>query len=304
MNNPITLIADRPDERLDIFVARKLPDLSRSRVQKLIDDGNIRLTDGHPEGHQKASFRLAEGTQVNITLPPPAPSHIAAQSIPLQIIFENQDIILIDKPAGMTVHPAPGHRDGTLVNAVLAHAPNIEGVGGIQRPGLVHRLDKDTTGLIVLAKNDKAFAHLANQFKTHEVKKTYIALVHGHPNPTEAVIDAPIGRSKRDRKRMAVVEDGREARTTYRVTQKYRGYSLIEASPITGRTHQIRVHLASVGHHVAGDATYGRPTSGLQRQFLHAARLSFHLPSTDEVTTFTSPLPPDLAGFLETLEPR
>jgi len=299
-NEPVVLTAESGGQRLDVFVARSLPGLSRARVQKLIQDGHVTVGGAAA----KAGLKLEQGQRVRVSVRPAAPSHLRAQDIPIAIAYQDGDIIVVDKPAGMTAHPAPGHRDGTLVNAVLARVPDIAGVGGVQRPGLVHRLDKDTSGLIVLAKNDTAFAHLVAQFKTHGVKKTYIALVRGHPSPAEAAIEAPIGRSSRNRQRMAVVEDGREATTTYRVTQRYKGCSLVEATPVTGRTHQIRVHLASVGHPVVGDATYGQPEPRLGRQFLHAARLGFRLPSNNDWADFTSPLPPELSRYLDSLERR
>jgi 23S rRNA pseudouridine1911/1915/1917 synthase len=200
------------------------------------------------------------------------------------------------------VHPGPGHAGKTLVNALLAHCPDLPGIGGVQRPGIVHRLDKDTSGLIVAAKDDKTHIGLAAQLKAREVKKTYLALVEGHLSPQEAIIDAPIGRDPNNRRRMMVRGvEGREAQTLYRVREEYAGYSLVEASPITGRTHQIRVHLASIGHPVVGDPVYGRPSKLVQRQFLHAWRLAFRHPVTGAELSFEAPLAEELAGALAEL---
>lgn len=302
MESPIKLTADRKGERLDIFIARKLADISRTRVQNLIENSFIKLCDTDEGRPTNSSYRLTQGERISIVIPDPSPSHIVAQNIPLQIVYEDTDILLIAKPAGMTVHPAPGHRDKTLVNAVLAHVPDLQGVGGVQRPGLVHRLDKDTSGLIVLAKNDSAFAHLTAQFKAHKVNKKYIALVSGHPSPACATIEAPIGRSRLNRKRMAVVKGGRQSTTNYRIITVFKDCSLVEAVPITGRTHQIRVHLASIGHPVIGDRTYGKPHSELNRQFLHATSLEFRLPSSNDIVVFTAPLPPELSQFVKSLQ--
>jgi len=219
----------------------------------------------------------------------------------LNVIFEDRDLIVVDKPAGLTVHPAPGHPDKTLVNAILALCPDLEGIGNAVRPGIVHRLDKDTSGLIVVAKNEKAHTCLAGQFKERRVVKSYKALVHGRLEPPEAVVDAPIGRHPVHRKRMAVVTTGRAAITRYRVVLYLPGYSLVEVSPSTGRTHQIRVHLAALGHPLAGDSTYGKRHPRLDRHFLHAHYLEFRLPSTGESMELSSVLPGDLQGFLDEL---
>ena len=256
--------------------------------------------DGRPA---KASTRLAAGQTVTLDLPPPSPAELRPWDVPLSVVFEDDDLIVIDKPAGMTVHPAPGNEDRTLANAVLAHAPDIEGIGGERRPGIVHRLDKDTSGLIVVAKNERAHSRLSEQFKSREVSKVYLALVAGHPSPPEADIDAPIGRHPHDRQRMAVVSTGRPAITRYRVVTSYSRSTLVEARPRTGRTHQIRVHLASVGHPVVGDTTYGRPVEGLSRQFLHAHRLAFVHPASGETIRFTAELPNDLRSYLDLLMP-
>src|SRR5206468_6022792 len=224
-------------------------------------------------------------------------------AIPLTIIYQDGDIIVLDKPAGLTVHPAPGHPSGTLVNALLAACPDLRGIAGTLRPGIVHRLDKDTSGLMVVAKNDRAQRALQRQLKDRDVRKTYLALVRGVPAPREGTIAAPIGRHPKNRKKMAVVADGREATTRYRVREEIAGgqYSLLEVEPVTGRTHQIRVHLAAVGHPVVGDATYGRPSAAVGRQFLHAHKLAFAMPLGGRTVEFESPLPADLREALSQL---
>jgi 23S rRNA pseudouridine1911/1915/1917 synthase len=285
-------------ERLDRFLAGRCPDLSRSRLQRLIADGHVTV-DGLPA---KPAARLRAGQHVSVTVAEPAPSELAPQPIPLTVVYEDRDVLVVDKPAGMTVHPAAGHPDQTLANAVLAHVPEISGVGSALRPGIVHRLDKDTSGLIVVAKSAEAHTRLAAQFAARRVSKLYLALVHGQVSPAEAVIEAPIGRHPRDRKRMAVLSAGRESTTRYKVLQQYRRYALLEVRPTTGRTHQVRVHLASVGHPLAGDATYGKPHTRLERHFLHAHRLGFRLPSGDRYVEFVSELPPELQDFLDSLK--
>ena len=274
----LTFRVDEAGERLDTFLAQRCPDLSRSRIQALTAEGCVTV-DGAPA---KPAARLREGQTVSLVVPPPVPSSLVPQAMDLHVVHEDSDLLVIDKPAGLVTHPAPGHPDHTLANAVLAHCPDLEGVGGEIRPGLVHRLDKDTSGLIVVAKNDTAQAGLSAQFKDRTVSKAYLAAVTGHPDPERAIIDAPIGRHPRSRTRMAVVSTGRDAVTEYDVLRHLRGYSLVEARPRTGRTHQIRVHLASVGHPVAGDAVYGHPAPGLDRHFLHAHRLAFDHPRTGQ----------------------
>ena len=240
---------------------------------------------------------------MTVTIPPPETIALAPEAIPLTIIYQDGDIIVLDKPAGLTVHPAPGHPSGTLVNALLAACPDLRGIAGTLRPGIVHRLDKDTSGLMVVAKNDRAQRSLQRQLKEREVRKTYLALVKGVPAPREGTIEAPIGRHPKNRKKMAVVADGREATTRYRVREEIAGgqYSLLEVEPVTGRTHQIRVHLAAVGHPVVGDATYGRPSAAVGRQFLHAHKLAFAMPLGGRAVEFESPLPADLREALSRL---
>ena len=299
MNERVEHLVETGGERLDVFLAGRHPDLSRSRIRKLIDDGNV-IVDGRPG---KASMRLADGQNVSIGIPPPTPAELRPWDVPLSIMYEDEALIVIDKPADMTVHPVPGNEDKTMANAVIAYAPGIEGIGGERRPGIVHRLDKDTSGLIVVAKNARAHAHLSEQFKSREVGKVYLALVTGHPSPPEADIEAPIGRHPRDRQRMAIVSTGRPSITRYKVVSAYKRASLVETRPRTGRTHQIRVHLASVGHPVVGDSTYGRAVSGLSRQFLHAHQLAFTHPGSGEPMSFTAPLPDDLETYLGGLLP-
>lgn len=295
------LVADRAGERLDVFVARSLPRLTRSRVRRLIDGGFVTV-DGALAA--KAGVKLEAGQRLQVTLPPPEPE-LAPEPIPLRIVYEDGDLLVVDKPAGLAVHPSPGHSSHTLVNAVLAHCPALSAVGGEGRPGIVHRLDKDTSGLIIVAKNDAAHLSLARQLKDRQVEKTYLALVEGRVEPGEGVIDAPIGRHPRHRKKMAVVAAGREARTRYRVLREVDGRSLVEARPETGRTHQIRVHFASIGHPIVGDPVYGRGgrEPPVRRQFLHAQRLAFRHPRTGEWLELGAPLAEDLRAALAELEP-
>jgi 23S rRNA pseudouridine1911/1915/1917 synthase len=286
--------------RLDRFVAARLADLSRTAVQRLIDDGFITLNGSIC----KASDKVGQGDAIVVRIPPPAPTELIAEDIPLAIVYEDNDVVVIDKPAGLVVHPAAGHDRGTLVNALLSHAPDLQGIGGEVRPGIVHRLDKDTSGLIVVAKNDRALQFLQGQFKARTIRKMYLALVEGSLEPRAGIIDAPIGRSKTDRKKMAVTPEGRSAQTRYRVTQTYRqpDLSLVEAHPETGRTHQIRVHFAWLKHPLVGDELYGRqkPIVPIERHFLHAAALTLTLPN-GETHTFTSKLPDDLRHVLDRL---
>ena len=295
----LELTADRGGERLDTFIARRCPELSRSHARRLIDEGLVSV-----DGRQvKPSERVTAGLSVSVTIPPPETITLVPEAIPLTIIYQDGDIIVLDKPAGLTVHPASGHPSGTLVNALLAACPDLRGIAGTLRPGIVHRLDKDTSGLMVVAKNDRAQRALQRQLKERDVRKTYLALARGVPAPREGTIEAPIGRHPKNRKKMAVVADGREATTRYRVREEIAGgkYSLLEVEPVTGRTHQIRVHLAAVGHPVVGDATYGRPSAAVGRQFLHAHKLAFAMPLGGRTVEFESPLPADLREALSRL---
>jgi len=294
----LELVADRSGERLDTFVARRCPQLSRSRARRLIDQGLVVVA----RRPTKPSQRVAAGDQVLVRIPPPEPLQLIPETIPLSIIYQDSDVLVVDKPGGLTVHPAPGHPRGTLVNALLALCPDLQGIAGTLRPGIVHRLDKDTSGLLAVAKNDLAQQSLAQQLKGREVHKTYLALVQGVPRPPEGAIEAPIGRHPRNRKKMAVVAGGRPAETRYRTRRVLDGYTLLEVEPVTGRTHQIRVHLAAIGHPVVGDATYGRRSTFVGRQFLHAHRLAFRLPTSGRAVEFESPLPPDLREALDLIQ--
>ena len=286
--------------RLDKFVSENCPGLSRSQAQKLIDNGYVTVS-GLME---KASHKTEHSEIIEITIPPPTASGLLPEAIPVKILYENDDLLVIDKPAGLTVHPAPGHPSHTLVNAVLAHLSNLADADTTPRPGIVHRLDKDTSGVMLVAKNNVALANLSDQFKSRSVKKVYLTLVKGHLKPERGVIEAPIGRDSGDRKKMAVTGEsrGRQARTNYRVIRYVGKNSLLEITPETGRTHQIRVHLAAIGYPVIGDATYGKKSAYLNRQFLHAHRLSFHLPSSGKYVEFESPLPADLEKALQDLD--
>ena len=288
---------DKGGERFDRFLSEYCPDLSRSRIQALIGEGSATI-DGKTV---KPSTKVRRGQIVALRIPELKPSVLEPQRIPLSIVYEDGDLLVVDKPAGMTVHPAPGHPDGTLVNAVLAHCPDLQGIGGTVRPGIVHRLDKNTSGLMVVAKNDRAHRALSEQLKARAFTKEYIALTHGSVTPHEAIIDAPIGRSSANRQQMAVTERGREAITRYRVIRYCAAHTLVEIRPTTGRTHQIRVHFASLGHPLVGDATYGRPNSRLNRHFLHASKLGFTHPSEGEYVEFTSSPSLELVAFLESI---
>ena len=251
----------------------------------------------------KPSSRIREGQRFVLTIPDPVRSHMEPQPIALNVVHQDGDLLIIDKPAGLVVHPAPGHPDSTLVNAVLALCPDLPGIGGSVRPGIVHRLDKETSGLLVVAKNEKAHASLAAQLEERAFTKLYVALTHGRLSPPEAVIEAAIGRDPANRQRMAIVANGRQSTTRYKALKQYPGYTLVEVKPVTGRTHQIRVHFASLGHPLAGDAVYGRHHESLSRHFLHATKLGFRHPSTHEHVEFASELPQELAAFLAALEP-
>ncbi|HEY87562.1 MAG TPA: RluA family pseudouridine synthase [Dehalococcoidia bacterium] len=297
MDKLYSLIADKQDTRLDKYVCQKYPELSRTQVQRLIDDGYITVNDRVT----KAGLKLNLGDRVNIIIPPTAPSPLSPEALPLDIIYEDNDLLVIDKPAGLTIHPAPGHYSHTLVNAILSYLPNLPDTGDSLRPGIVHRLDKDTSGVIVVAKNSVAQANLISQFKAHAVVKAYLVLVKGHLTPENGLIEAPIGRDPSNRKRMAVVTEGKEARTQYQVIKYIGNHTLLEVRPETGRTHQIRVHLLAIGYPVVGDTTYGVRSAHVSRQFIHASHLGFNLPSTGEYVEFTSDLPPDLEQALENI---
>jgi len=289
-NSPVS------DIRLDKYLTQVLPQFSRAYLQKLILQGHI-LINGQ---RTKANQRLNKVDRITVELPS-LPIYPLAEPIPLTIVYEDGDILVIDKPAGLTVHPAPGHPSHTLVNAVLAHCPDLATSSEPMRPGIVHRLDKDTSGLMAIAKNDFAREYLAAQFKSRTVTKGYLVLAKGRLSPEQGIIEAHIGRDPHSRRRMAIVEGGKEASTKYQVRRYLDNYTLVEVTPLTGRTHQIRVHLSAIGCPVVGDPIYGIKSAHLNRQFIHAYRLGFRLPSTKQYQEFISPLPVDLERALDYL---
>jgi 23S rRNA pseudouridine1911/1915/1917 synthase len=299
----VAFIFEEPQaQRLDKFLVDCLPELSRSRIQNLIKDGFVQVDGAKPH---KAGQMLEGRAFIQVTLPAPEPSNLIPEAIPLEIIFENDDLLVVNKPAGMVVHPAAGHQAGTLVHAALAHAPGMEGIGGEQRPGVVHRLDKNTSGLILLAKNDQTHRWLQDQFRLRKIQKTYLALVDGRPPTPNGRVEAPIGRDLKARKKMAVVppEKGRPAVSEYHTVETFEAHTLLEVHPITGRTHQIRLHLAFLGCPVAGDTIYGKrhSTIPIGRHFLHAMRLTVRLRHAQQLSTFEAPLPPELTTLLDQL---
>ena len=295
MDKTYSFVADTAGTRLDRFVGENCAELSRTYAQKLIADGYITVN-----GHiARASLKLDIGDRVEVIIPPTPPSPLSPEAIPLNILYEDDDLLVVDKPAGLIVHPAPGHPAHTLVNAILSHFPHLADISDSLRPGIVHRLDRDTSGVMLVAKNKVAQADLIEQFKTRVIVKAYMALVRGRLTPERGIIEAPVGRDPRNRKRMAVVSEGREARTEYQVVKYIGNYTLLEVILETGRTHQIRVHLAAIGYPVVGDPVYGVKSPHLSRQFLHACRLGFKLPSTGEYVEFKSELPKDLEQALK-----
>ncbi len=291
---------ERVPDRLDKYLVSCLPEFSRARIQGLIADGFVSVNGGIAK---KAGQMLEDGHEVEVRIPPPVPSGLVAEDIPLDIIFENDDLIVVNKPAGMVVHPAAGHYSGTLVNAVLGYDPDMEGIGGEERPGLVHRLDKETSGLIILAKNERAHNWLQDQFRLRKVEKTYLALVDGKPPTPKGRVEAPIGRDPSHRKKMAIVQPGkgREAVSEYKTLETFKNHTLLEFHPLTGRTHQIRLHCQFLGCPIVGDAVYGRRNSGVEisRHFLHAYRLKILLPDEKSPRTFEAELPGELKAVLE-----
>ncbi|MBN2386793.1 MAG: RluA family pseudouridine synthase [Anaerolineales bacterium] len=292
-------------ERLDVFLTSCLPEFSRSRLQGLIKDGFIRM-DGTVV--TKAGRDLEPGARLEVRIPPPVPSGLVAEQIPLEVIFENRDVLIVNKPAGMVVHPSPGHDRGTLVHAALGYAPDIGSIGGEVRPGIVHRLDKETSGLIVIAKHEQAHRFLQDQFRDRTVEKLYLTLVDGAPPTPTGRVEAPIGRNTSHRKLMAVVPlgKGREAISQYRSVESFPAHTLLEIHPLTGRTHQIRVHLAFLECPVVGDRVYGkrRPSVEIDRHFLHAFRLKITLPGESQARTFESLLPDELRKILDHLRQK
>jgi 23S rRNA pseudouridine1911/1915/1917 synthase len=299
----LTYLFDRDaPERLDKYLVGQLPEFSRSRLQGLIAKGHVDVNDLPA---RKAGQPLEQGSTVTVRIPPTAPTDIVPENIPLDIVFENKDLILVNKAAGMVVHPSVGHSSGTLVNAVMGYDPNIEGIGGEERPGVVHRLDKETSGLILIAKNERAHRWLQDQFRLRKVDKIYLALVDGKPPTPSGRVETHIGRDPKNRKRMAIVSEskGREAISEYQTVEEFGDHTLLEFHPRTGRTHQIRLHCLFLNCPIAGDEIYGRKKSTIKigRHFLHAYRLSIILPDEMETTSFEAPLPEELETVLRKL---
>jgi 23S rRNA pseudouridine1911/1915/1917 synthase len=287
--------------RLDVFLSESQNEFSRSYLKKLIEQGHASVNDSLAQ----AKYRLKAGDRVILSVCPPTVSGIEAESIPLKIIYEDEAMLAVNKPAGMVVHPAPGHSKGTLVNALLSHCSDLSGIGGVERPGIVHRLDKDTSGVVLIAKNEIAHRSLAGQFKNRKVKKTYLALVRGVVKPTSGIIDTSIGRHKTNRKKMtATMDQGRQAETRYKVLETLGHFTYIQLFPKTGRTHQIRVHLASIHHPILGDKLYGGIITGsylkMPRQALHAHKIEIEHPINKLPLVFEASLPPDINNYLVT----
>jgi len=306
-----TITPSQDGVRLDRALGELFPSESRNALAKLITAGRVRV-DG--VAASKPSHRVAAGMDVEIDVPPPSPSSVASQDLPISILHEDEDVLVIDKPAGLVVHPAAGHPDQTLVNALLFHVKDLSGVGGEIRPGIVHRLDKDTSGVLLVAKHDDAHRKLSAAWNTEAVRKEYVALVYGTPSTLRGTVEAPIGRDPRDRKRMAVVSDGRNAITDYDVTERLRHASVVRCRLRTGRTHQIRVHMKHLGHPIIGDPVYSGPQwrgipdrkvqralATIERQMLHAARITFAHPRTGNALTIESALPADMRDVIELL---
>lgn len=288
-----------PEERLDVRLARE-NEITRSRAETLIRQGQAQVN-GCIE--TKPGRKVKESDSASVIIPPPVAAEAQPEDLPLEILYEDDDLAVVVKPCGMVVHPAAGNEDGTLVNALLFHLKNLSGIGGALRPGIVHRLDKDTSGLLLVAKNDAAHLALSNALKAREIHKTYRAVARGSFRESDGVIEAPIGRSPKDRKKMAIVPDGRYARTEYRVLESLHGASLVDVNLITGRTHQIRVHFAHIGHPLLGDPLYGgkenRPAVG--RLMLHARRIEFTHPTSGKIMVFEAPEPPEFLCEVEKL---
>lgn len=295
------IIVQEESDRLDKYISTKNKEISRAMIQKLIEENQI-LVNGVV---QKASYKMQKGDEIVINIPEVKEVGLKSQDIPLDIIYEDNDILVVNKPKGMVVHPAVGNPDGTLVNAVMAHCKgNLSGIGGELRPGIVHRLDKDTSGLIIVAKNDKAHIKMSEQIQNREVKKVYLALVRGNIQENEATINMPIARSTKDRKKMAVDKKGKVAITHFKVLKRFEKYTYLEVSIETGRTHQIRVHMAEIGHPVVGDYTYsnGKNEFNIQGQMLHAQKLNFKHPITGKQMSLEAPLPQYFKEVLSKLE--
>lgn len=302
MNKIVISVPEEYDGiRIDKFLAENIDYLSRSALQKLIASDNVEIGE-NPVSKNRI---LRSGEDISVLIPDAVELNVEAENIPLDIYYEDEDLLVVYKPKGMVVHPAPGNHNGTLVNALLWHCKgSLSGINGILRPGIVHRIDKDTSGLLLVAKNDFAHLNLAEQIKEHSVNRIYQAIVYGTNLPDEGDVDAPIGRSLKDRKKMAIIDTGRSAQTHYSVIKRYRGFTHIECKLRTGRTHQIRVHMASLGHPVAGDPVYGPKNviGSLNGQCLHAGTIGFVHPRTKEYMEFTAPLPDYFRTFIRGLE--
>ena len=295
------IIVEQADIRLDKYISEKFDKLSRTMIQKLIENGDIKVNN-EPK---KMSYKVQIGDKITVNIPEIKEVGIKPQDIPIDIVYEDNDIIVVNKPKGLVVHPANGNPDGTLVNAIMAMCKeSLSGIGGELRPGIVHRIDKDTSGLLIVAKNDEAHINMSNQIKDRLVKKVYIALVRGVISEDEATIDMPIGRSAKDRKKMAVVRDGKQAITHFKVLKRYPKYTLLEIKIDTGRTHQIRVHMAEIGHPVIGDMVYsnGKNDFGVEGQMLHAKSLDFKHPITGKPMHLEAELPKYFKDILEGVE--
>ncbi|MDQ0339249.1 23S rRNA pseudouridine1911/1915/1917 synthase [Caldalkalibacillus uzonensis] len=285
--------------RIDKFLAEESEGWSRSQIQSWIKEGRVTVN-GQPV---KVNYKLTENDHVVLRVPPPQEVDIKPEPMDLDIVYEDEDVLVVNKPRGLVVHPAPGHYSGTLVNGLLAHCTDLSGINGVLRPGIVHRIDKDTSGLLMVAKNDRAHLSLAKQLSGHRVIRKYVALVHGQVGPGSGTINAPIGRDPHNRQRMAVVAGGKPAVTHFEVIQRFTRYSLIECRLETGRTHQIRVHMKYIGHPLAGDPVYGpAKTLPIDGQALHAKVLGFEHPSSGEQMIFDSPLPQDMEQLINSLD--
>jgi len=303
IDDELCIVSDVENERIDAYIARQLEEMSRSSVQKLIADGMITVNNKSI----KANYKLKKNDEINILIPEPEPLDIAAEDIPIDIVYEDDDLAVINKPQGMVVHPAPGHHTGTLVNGLMYHLKNLSSINGVMRPGIVHRLDKNTSGMMLVAKNDKSHNFLAKCLKEHSINRIYYALVEGNIKDDEGVVDAPLGRSEKDRKKRTVTtKNSKNAVTNYWVVERYGKYTLLKLKLQTGRTHQIRVHMKYIAHPVVGDDVYGSKTNkfGLNGQLLHSKTVGFIHPSTGEYMEFDSELPEYFAKVLRIISER
>ncbi|QPZ40744.1 RluA family pseudouridine synthase [Bacillus halotolerans] len=294
----ITASEEQKSERIDKFLASTENGWSRTQVQLWVKDGQV-VVNGSPV---KSNYKIQPGDQVTVTVPEPEALDVLAEPMDLDIYYEDQDVLVVNKPRGMVVHPAPGHLTGTLVNGLMAHCTDLSGINGVMRPGIVHRIDKDTSGLLMVAKNDMAHESLVNQLVNKTVTRKYTAVVHGLISHDDGTIDAPIGRDKKDRQSMTVTRDGKNAVTHFHVIDRFQEFTLVECQLETGRTHQIRVHMKYIGFPLAGDPKYGpRKTIDFNGQALHAGILGFQHPRTDEYIEFEAPLPDDMSALIENL---